>query len=85
MGSMISSFFQTGGHLLSPGTSKATQNAVLALLRDMREKEMSHIEWCHIERYISNIPKGENILSVRVKKWILFFTPKGPPLDLNLC
>ncbi|GFV51162.1 ankyrin-3 [Trichonephila clavipes] len=65
MGSMISSFFQTGGHLLSPGTSKATQGAVLALLQDMREKEMSHIEWCHIERYISNIPKGENILSIQ--------------------
>ncbi|KAG8186311.1 hypothetical protein JTE90_007332 [Oedothorax gibbosus] len=27
MGSVVSSFFQTGGHLLSPGTSKATRNA----------------------------------------------------------
>lgn len=64
MGSLISSFFQTGGHLLSSGTSETTRNTVLALLQDMREKEMSHIEWCSIETYISNIPKGENILSV---------------------
>lgn len=57
MGSMISSFFQTGGHLLSSGTSESTRNTVLALLQVMREKEMSHIEWCSIENYISNIPK----------------------------
>ncbi|GBM88725.1 hypothetical protein AVEN_196568-1 [Araneus ventricosus] len=59
MGSVISNFYQT------VGTSEATQVAVLALLRDMRVKEMSCIEWCHIEQYIINIPKGKNILSIQ--------------------
>lgn len=63
MGSMISSFFQTGGHLLSSGTSETTRNTVLALLQDMREKEMTHIEWCSIETYISNIPKVCNLVA----------------------
>lgn len=64
MGALISSFFQTGGHLLSSGTSDGTRRVVLALLEEMRSQESSHIHWSTIESFIVQIPKGENILSV---------------------
>lgn len=64
MGALISSFFQTGGHLLSSGTSDATRRLVLALLDEMRSRQSTHIHWSAIESFIVQIPKGENILSV---------------------
>uniref|UniRef100_A0A131Y6H5 Alpha-latrotoxin n=2 Tax=Ixodes ricinus TaxID=34613 RepID=A0A131Y6H5_IXORI len=64
MGALISSFFQTGGHLLSSGTSDATRRLVLALLDEMRSRESTHIHWSAIESFIVQIPKGENILTV---------------------
>lgn len=64
MGALVSSFFQTGGHLLSSGASEGTRRTVLALLEEMRSRETSHIHWSSIESFIVQIPKGENILSV---------------------
>ncbi|XP_064473025.1 ankyrin-3-like [Ornithodoros turicata] len=64
MGALISSFFQTGGHLLSSSVSDNTRRLVLALLEEMRSKEATHIHWSAIESYLVQIPKGENILSV---------------------
>lgn len=64
MGALISSFFQTGGHLLSSSVSENTRRLVLALLEEMRSKETTHIHWSAIESYLVQIPKGENILSV---------------------
>ncbi|XP_023223823.1 ankyrin-3 [Centruroides vittatus] len=64
MGSMISSFFRTGGHLLSSGISESTRQTVLALLEEMRQRENSHIHWSAIESFLVHIPKGENILAV---------------------
>lgn len=57
MGALISSFFQTGGHLLSSGTSDATRRLVLALLDEMRSRESTHIHWSAIESFIVQIPK----------------------------
>lgn len=72
MGALISSFFQTGGHLLSSGTSDGTRRVVLALLEEMRSQESSHIHWSTIESFIVQIPKvsdrkcprGESALDV---------------------
>ncbi|XP_076372462.1 uncharacterized protein LOC143257539 isoform X1 [Tachypleus tridentatus] len=64
MGAAISSFFQTGGHLLSSGTSEATRQVLLEILEELREVHPSDIDWIGIEARLSQIPKGENILSV---------------------
>ncbi|KAL1417098.1 hypothetical protein MTO96_027153 [Rhipicephalus appendiculatus] len=64
MGALVSSFFQTGGHLLSPGASESTRRVILELLEEMRSREASHIHWSSIESYLVQIPKGENVLSV---------------------
>lgn len=64
MGALVSSFFQTGGHLLSPGASESTRCVILELLEEMRSREASHIHWSSIESYLVQIPKGENVLSV---------------------